>query len=127
MERRFWYGLGILILLLGVGLWTARSLEKLHTPVKDSLEQAARAVMDGDMEKGVALAGQARTVWQQRRMLTTAVADHGPVEEIDSLFSQIQVYAQTGSTTDFAAYCARLAKLVAAVGEAHSLSWQNLL
>ena len=55
------------------------------------------------------------------------MADHGPLEEIDSLFAQVQIYADTGKTADFAAYCTRLAKLVTAVGEAHGLTWQNLL
>lgn len=127
MERRFWYGLGVLAVLLVLGLWTAHGMQRLNQPVTDALEQAAQAAVDGDIAKGVALAEQAQALWQQHRGRTTAVADHGPLEEIDSLFAQVQIYADTGKTADFAAYCARLAKLVAAVGEAHGMNWQNLL
>jgi hypothetical protein len=127
MERRFWYGLGVLAMLLVLGLWTAWGMEKLNQPVADALEQAAQAAVGGDMAQGMALAERAQNHWCQNRGRMTAVADHGPLEEIDSLFAQVQIYADTGKTADFAAYCTRLAKLVTAVGEAHGLNWQNLL
>lgn len=127
MERRFWYGLGILAVFLTLGLWTAWGMENMHEPVTRRLEQAAQAALSGDLDGGVALAEQAEGIWQRRRGLTAAMADHAPMEEIDSLFSQMKMYAQAGSTVDFAAYCRRIARLVEAVGEAHGLNWQNLL
>ena len=127
MERRFWYGLGILVVLLALGLWTAWGMERMYRPVTESLEQAAQTAMAGDMDGGTALVRQAYAAWVQHRDLTAAVADHTPMEEIDSLFAQIQVYAVSGKNQDFAAYCSRLARLVEAVGEAHGLTWQNLL
>lgn len=127
MERRFWYGLGVLGVLLALGLWTAWGMQSMHKPVTDTLEQAAQAVTEGDIEQAELLARQAQKAWQEHRDLAMAVADHGSLEEIDSLFAQIMVYGQTGKTADFAAYCTRLAQLVAAVGEAHGLNWQNLL
>lgn len=127
MERRFWYGLGVLLVLLGLGLWTARGIENRQQPISKALEQAARAALEGDMERGAALVSRAKEAWEQTRGLTATAADHGPMEEIESLFAQIQIYAQAGQQADFSAYCTRLAQLVAAVGEAHKLSWQNLL
>ena len=127
MERRFWYGLGVLAVLLALGLWTAWGMEVLTQPVTHALEQAAQAALNDDMAQGVALADRAQDIWRRNRGRITAVADHGPLEEIDSLFAQVQIYADTGKTADFAAYCTRLAKLVTAVGEAHGLNWQNLL
>lgn len=127
MERRFWYGLGILVLFLALGLWAAWGMENMHVPVTNRLEQAAQAALNGELDKGVALAEQAEDLWEKRRNLTAAMADHGPMEEIDSLFSQTRIYAESGSIMDFAAYCSRIAKLVEAVGEAHGLNWQNLL
>lgn len=127
MERRFWYGVGILVFFLALGFLTAWAMERMQQPVTTSLEQAAEAALDGDMETGAALVKAAKEAWGQHRGLTTAVADHGPMEEIDGLFSQAEVYAQTGNTTEFAAYCTRIARLVEAVGQAHSLNWQNLL
>ena len=127
MERRFWYGLGILLLFLALGLWAAWGMENMHRPVTSYLEQAAQTALDGNLEKGIALEARAERIWQQRRGLTAAMADHAPMEEIDSLFAQVQNYARSGNAADFAAYCGRIARLVEAIGEAHGLNWQNLL
>lgn len=127
MERRFWYGLGILIFFLVLGLLTAWGMEAMHEPVTGQLERAAQVALSGDMEQGALLAQKAQAGWEKHRDLTAAAADHGPMEEIDSLFSQVEVYARAEKTVEFAAYCTRLARLVEAVGEAHSLNWQNLL
>lgn len=127
MERRFWYGLGTLLVLLVLSLWTAWGMENRQRPITDALEQASQVALEGDIDRGAALVSHARTAWEETRTLTATAADHGPMEEIESLFAQVQVYAQAGETAEFSAYCTRLAKLVAAVGEAHKLSWQNLL
>lgn len=127
MERRFWYGVGILTVFLALGLWTAWGMNANQRPVTEQLEQAAQAALSGDMEQGIVLAMTAKEDWQRHRDLTAAVADHAPMEEIDSLFAQVEIYATAEKTVDFAAYCTRLARLVEAVGEAHSLTWQNLL
>ena len=127
MESRFWYGLGILTVFLTLGLWAAWGMENMQVPVTEKLEQAAQTALNGQLDGGAVLAEQAESIWQQRRTLTAALADHGPMEEIDSLFSQVRIYAQSDRPAEFAAYCSRIAKLIEAVGEAHGLNWQNLL
>ena len=127
MERRFWYGVGILLVFLGLGLWAAWGMETMHRPVSGRLEQAAQVALDGELPGAMKLVEQAESIWLRRRGLTAALADHDPMEEIDSLFSQVRIYAVTGEKTEFAAYCNRIAKLVEAIGEAHGLTFQNLL
>lgn len=127
MERRFWLGSGILALFLVLGLLAAMGMEKIHAPAASYLEQAAQAALRGDMADGVGRAEQAETIWQKCRKLTASLSDHAPMEEIDSLFAQMRLYAQAGRADDFAAYCVRIARLVEAISEAHSISWQNLL
>lgn len=127
MGKRFWSGVGVLVLLLGLGIWVAKSMESTHEAVASHLEQAAREVLSGDTEKGAQALETARQLWQQRRPLTAAVADHAPMEEIDSIFSQLDSYAAAGDRVSFAAWCSRAARLVEAIGEAHKLTWQNLL
>ena len=126
MERRFWYGIGILLVFLALGLWAAMGMENMHRPVTGQLEQAAQMAIGGDLSTGAALAERAERIWQRGRGLTAALADHAPMEEIDSLFAQAKSYALSGLAEDFAAVCSRIAKLVAAIGEAHGLTWQNL-
>ena len=54
-------------------------------------------------------------------------ADHAPMDEIDSLFAQMEVYAQARDSLHFGSYCARLAELITAVSDAHQLNWWNFL
>ena len=124
---RFWFGAGLMALMLAAGLWIGGQMNQLHQEIAASLEQAAKQVMDGDLEGGIALSQQAQKDWDSRWQTTATVADHAPMDEIDSLFAQLQIYGQAGNATDFASYCTRLSKLVAAMGEAHALSWKNLL
>ena len=127
MQKRFWYGLGILLVLLAVGLWTGYSMQTRQRPVSDALEQAAQAALDGNIERGATLVRNAWTLWEKTKGLTATVSDHNAMEEIESLFAQIWLYAQGDKTVDFAAYCTRLAQLVSAIGEAHGITWQNFL
>lgn len=127
MERRFWYGVVLLVLFLALGQLTAWAMQRAQQPVQHTLEQAAASALQGDMDRGVALAQTAKQAWERHRPLTATVADHEPMEEIDSLFAQVEIYAQTEQNTEFAAYCTRLARLVEAIGQTHKLTWQNLL
>ncbi len=124
---RFWFGLTLLALMLAAGLWIGLGMDHAHQDIAAILEQAAEQAMAGDLEQGIALSRQAQTQWDSSWQRTATVADHAPMDEIDSLFAQLQIYGQAGNTVDFAAYCTRLSKLVTAVGEAHALSWKNLL
>ena len=125
--KRFLLGVAILGVFLGLGLWTGYAMEQLHVDISQTLEQAAAQVLDGQTEQGVSLARQAHTQWQDNWHMTAFLADHAPMDEIDALFAQALFYADTGNAEDFASHCTRLSMLVEAVGEAHALSWWNLL
>lgn len=127
MGIRFWCGLGVLVLLFGLGLWVAAGMEHTHGTIADYLEQAAREALSGQTEQGLETLQKAEELWQKRRFLTAAVADHAPMEEIDSIFSQLESYAAAGDGVSFAAWCSRAAQLVGAISEAQKLTWQNLL
>lgn len=127
MGKRFWGGVAILAVLFALGLWVAKSMETTHKAVARHLEQAAREALSGQTEQGLETLQKAEELWQKRRFLTAAVADHGPMEEIDSIFSQLESYAAAGDSVSFAAWCSRAAQLVGAISEAQKLTWQNLL
>ena len=127
MDRRFWVGLAILILFLALGVYTAAGMQKIHQPMAEKLHQASVRASEGALYQGVQLAISAKKDWLQHWRITAAVADHEPMEQIDGLFAQLDGFAATGDTGSFAAVAGRLSKLVEAIGEAHSLSWWNLL
>ena len=127
MERRFWLGLGILGLLLAVGLWGMWGMGRIHDPVAATLDQAAKVAMEQDLEGAATLARQAKQDWQKKREIAAAGADHEPMDEIESLFAELEVYAHEKEQAEFAAGCLRLSKLVQAMAEAHALHWWNFL
>lgn len=124
---RFWVGVGLLVLFLALGVWVACTMDDVHQNIAQTLDQASAQTVSGNLDAGQALVRQARSDWEAHWNRTASVADHAPMDEIDALFAQLEVYGQTGQAGNFAAYCAHLAKLVAAVGEAHSLTWWNLM
>ena len=124
---RFWFGIGLLLVFLVFGLWVAEVMDSGHMQISSMLEQAASAMLDGDPDRGLALAQQAHDRWQHNWHITATVADHAPMDEIDSLFAQLQLYGSVRQQVDFAAYCTRISQLIRAMGEAHTLNWWNVL
>lgn len=125
--NRFWLGIGLLVLLLALSLWVTVEMTAIHDPISETLEKASRQTLSGDFFGGIASAQQAQKDWEQHRHATASVADHAPMDEIDGLFAELEIYARTGETQHFAATCAQLSRLIYAMGEAHGLGWWNLL
>ena len=125
--RRFWLGVGILVLFLILGLWIGHAMNDVHQTISQTLDDAAVQSLGGNLSKGMSLAQEAQQLWQNNWHGTASVADHEPMDEIDGLFAQLEVYGKAGAATDFATYCARLSRLVSAMGEAHAFTWWNLL
>ena len=116
--KRSWIGFVLLLVLLAGGIAATWGMAKCHEPIARDLENAAKTALQGDMAQGEALMFQAREAWGRSRHLGACFADHTPMEEIDALFAQVEVY--------FAAGCAALSRKVEAMGQAHGASWWNL-
>ena len=127
MEKRFWIGLGLLVVLLAVGLWGSYFAETIHKPIGNTLQQASQVTLDGDLEQGLQLISQAHDTWQSHWRATACMTDHEPMEEIDSVFAMAQAYGQVKNVSAFAACCARLSKLVEAMTDVQQLRLWNLM
>lgn len=127
MEKRFYLGLGILLLLLILGLSVSFFMQAVHQPVEANLAEAARFALAGDMEKALPLAQKAYDRWQRYHSLTASFADHSPMDDTDTLFQEMLVYAQAGEVPHFAACCRELVVLTQAMYDAHAFSLKNLL
>lgn len=121
--KRFLFGLALLGAVLLLCLWNAREMQQLHMPVTQALNQAGTRALEGDLDQGIRLAREAKARWEAGRKQTAAVMDQTPMEQIDSLFAQLEGYAQGGLQADFAALCGRISRLVEAVAEASELHW----
>lgn len=125
--KRGSFGLGILLLFLGLGLWGSFAMSRFHEPVADTLEQAAQTALTGDLAQAVQGAKDAKATWDRGWGRVAILADHTPMDEIDATFARLEIYAAAENRADFAACANQLAVLISATAEAHELSWRNLL
>lgn len=124
---RLWIGVALLVVLLAVSFWGGTAMVNFHEPLRENLEEASKVTMEGDPDRGIAIGYQAKARWEKHRHGVAAAADHAPMDEIDSLFAEMDSYATDRDFTHFAACCAQLASMMAAMEDAHMLAWWNLL
>ena len=127
MERRFYIGIGILLAMLLLGLFVGWGISRSQEPTAQALEKASQVTDSGDFDTGIRLAKEAKSAWQAGWRGVAAIADHTPMDEIDSLFEEMEVYIRTGEDVHFSACCAQLSSMIRAVSDAHQLNWWNLL
>ena len=124
---RGWFGLGILIFFLALGIVTAGAMENAHTPTQKLLQQAADMALEGNFHDAIPLAMEAKGRWERHWNGTASVADHSPMDEVDALFGELEIYAKAEEQPHFAAVCQELAQRIQAFIDAHRFSWQNVL
>lgn len=120
-------GAGLLLGLLIFGLGCSFAMPRSHARLARQLDDAGWAALSEDWNTALTLSADAREDWNRRWKAVAAVADHSPMEEIDTLFRQLSVYGALRTGEDFASICAALSARVAAMGDSHKLSWWNLL
>ena len=125
--KRGWIGLGLLLLLLAGGLLVTWQMDRCHSAIARELDAAADSALAGDWDAAGAYAKNAKRDWETGWNFSAAFADHEPMESIDAQFSQLGVYGSTRDAVSFAAACVQLARQVEAMGDAHGLTWWNLL
>ena len=108
--KRLWVGIILLLILLAGTLAVTVAMDRIYAPMAEALEA-------GDLEKAEQRYGR----WRQ---LTAAFADHGPMEEMDSLFARAEICEDAQERK---ALCAELAQRARAMSNAHSPTWWNLL
>lgn len=125
--QRFWIGIIVLAVLLVLGILTMLLFSRIHHPMAQQLRESAAAAQAENWEKATALAENARAEWEQYRYLISASADHEPLEQMEYLLDQLEVYAADRQKADFAALCIRLANLAEAMADTQQIRWWNLL
>jgi hypothetical protein len=125
--KRLWFGLAILAVLLASGYLILNRLDKIHAPIAADLEQAAAAALREDWDTALDLAQHATIRWEKFHRFTAAFADHTPMDELDSLFAELNIYARMQENPHFSATCAHLRFLTTTIADSHRLTWQNLL
>ena len=125
--KRCWFGAGLLIVLLAASLGVAWRMDKIHGPIAADLKQAAECAELGDWHNAEVFSRRAEADWNKWEHFRACFADHTPTEEVGAELAAMETARQEREMADFAASCARAAKMVQAVGDAHALCWWNLL
>lgn len=125
--KRSWIGFALLVAMLLGCILVTRQMTKIHSPIEEKLQQAARCALGEDWEQAEMCFREAEENWQHWEHFRSCFADHNPVEEIDASFELLQVFCSSRDRIGFAGGCRELARKVAAVGEAHELVWWNLI
>lgn len=116
--RRCWLGGGLLVLLLILGLLGSWWSVRFFTDAAQDIAQAAQ--MEPDRAREDIRDVQAR--WQRRRGVHSALFDHAPMEEIDTLFALVEA-----EDKNFRENCIRLSRLLEQLAESQRLTLENLL
>lgn len=124
--RKFWLGIAILVLLLLFSLLSGMATYRLHNSLSEDFSQAAR-LASTDWAQAQALTASARSKWLRWRHGLSALADHGPLEQMESLFRVLAVYASPSQWEPYAATCSQLSALAEKMGEEQLPLWWNLL
>ncbi len=125
--KRLWIGVFFLVALLLLTVAGSLAMDAIHDPISNQLREAADAAQAQDWARADALMQQAHGRWSRYWALTASFADHNPMDDIDALFAELEVFRAQRETVHFAAICAHLSELARAMEESHNLSWWNLL
>ena len=123
---RSWIGFILLVVLLLGCLLVTKTMVDIHDPLESRLIQAGQSATEGSWTQAQELFRQAEEDWEEHAHFRGCFADHTPVEEIDAAFAMLRTYCAARDAVTFAGGCRSLARQVAAVGEAHELTWWNL-
>ncbi len=125
--KRFWIGVGLMLFFLVSGILLTLFFHRIHAPLSQTLERASEQALSGDWEYAKSLATDAREQWDKYRNITAAVADHEPMEEMEALFFQLEIYTKLERKGEFAAICIQLSQMASAMDESQMLTWWTLL
>ena len=125
--KRLWLGILLLLVLLASGILATWGMGRICAPLSESLDQAANAAQEGEWELALKFSDHARRRWEKWRNISAAVTNHEPMEEIDTLFGSMDIFARQRDVVRFADCCARLAALTDAIGESQAIYWWNVL
>ena len=125
--NRLWIGIGLLVILLAMGIGLLWGSTVFFEEFSREIEQAGELAMAGNWAQAEKKAAQSRADWERWCCFWSSFTDHEPMEQMQNLFSQLEVYRQRQLEVDFATVCRNLANVAEAVQESHGLKWWSVL
>lgn len=123
---RFRIGLALLLVLIGVCLFSQLRMATIQKPIAQQISQAEKYAAREDWLKAAHAVTDARNAWEEHRTFVSALADHQPLEDIECLFAMLDTYAEEQDETEFRAACQDLHRRILAVKEAQEFNLGSL-
>jgi hypothetical protein len=124
--NRIRVGIAILLVMLGLCLAVTGAMQKVYPVMASLLEDAALYAEAGNFPDAQEFARQASLLWDRCHRFTAALADHAPMDDMDSLFAELETYGKLEELPHFAALCRNLSRLARSMGENHGMLWWNI-
>lgn len=125
--KRSWLGVGLLVILLFAGVMSTKWIRATHEEMARYTREAAQSALREDWAGAAERTGRVRERWEQCWRLSAALSNHAPLEQIETLFAQLEVYAAAEETVAFASGCTQLGAELQALADAQQLNWWNML
>ena len=123
---RFRIGVGLLIVLLAVCVLSQLRMGAIQKPIAAQVDRAQTLAAREDWPAAGAAVAEARQEWECSRTFVSALADHQPLEDVESLFAMAQAYSVCRDGTQFRATCQELNRRILAVMEAQELNFGSI-
>ena len=125
--NRLWIGIVILFILVafGAGIWWGSAV--FFRDFSREMNAAGEAAVAENWTVAAEKADKCRQKWENYRPFWASITDHAPVEQIQSLFFQLELYEKQKLSAEFAICCRSLSREAEAVGESHGLAWWSIL
>ena len=124
--NRIWFGAVLLAVLLLLGLGSDALMKQTHHPISNDLLRASELALEGNWKSAENFTAAARREWDKKQLLTAMFSDHTPMDQIEGMFAQLEVFAGTGDAVSYSSTCRYLASRLEALGRSHSFNFQNL-
>ena len=125
--KRIWFGVGLMVFLLTLCLCSSFLMERICSSQSLALDHAAAAASDGDWLTARNLTAQAKQEWDRRQLLFASLYDHAPIDQIEGLFAQLEVFSESRKAASFESTCVYLARQLESLGRSHSFNFSNFL
>lgn len=126
MKRGVW-GIGILLALLVFGIATSTAMRSIHRDIGQHLQLAQAAAAAEQWQTAETEVRQAVSAWRRFHAFTATFADHTPMDEMDGLFAELEVFLKKRESPHFEAVCGRLVLQAQAMADSHGIQWWSIL
>ena len=125
--NKLWLGIGLMVILLAGGIGLLWGSTVFFNDFSRNVEEAGELALVGDWSAATEKMVKTQRKWERYRRFWASFTDHEPMEQMQTLLSQIELYRKEQLEVEFASACRALSHVAEAIEESHSLRWWSVL